>query len=281
MGTPEMPELRFEDMDKLTLINLAKTLYADNIELARGNTVLTMKLQMSDTGADELRQTVARLQSQITTDHLLTEDISQLKKVIEELEKENEQLKEENSLLKAKLQTYEVRLKDAEDRLLAIEMSKVAPLSTREAMRILERWLCFEAVGKSKNKFKKFYNFDKISKDPTIQHSLDVVLADMKLDDDHLTLLSYLKDCGDYVAHTHDHVCTMAAWEALFCPTSDRSEGSALDEEEIRENDFKADLLRSLMKFLPADLSGDFRLVDPVEKPIAVPSLELPKAPQS
>lgn len=61
--------------------------------------------------------------------------------------------------------------------------------------------------------------------------------------------------------------------DALSCPTSDRSDDSAPDENTIRENGLKADLLRTLMIYLPPDLSGDVRLVVPVVKPTAVPSL--------
>ena len=65
-----------------------------------------------------------------------------------------------------------------------------------------------------------------------------------------------LKDCGDHVAHSQDHVFTMAAGSDPIC-------GSALDEETIRENGPAA-------IFLSPDLSGYVPLVNPVVKPTAL-----------
>jgi hypothetical protein len=70
--------------------------------------------------------------------------------------------------------------------------------ANREVIRILEAYICLEAVGYSKPKFQMGnFNFDAISKtaDSKVTAQLSKILSKHGLNNDHLVAMVYLKDC--------------------------------------------------------------------------------------
>ena len=67
------------------------------------------------------------------------------------------------------------------------------------AMKQLERWLCFDATGRSKCKFIRNFSINCIldSGDDALKVSLDKVLAKHRITGDHLIRMEYLKDGGE------------------------------------------------------------------------------------
>lgn len=254
------------DLSKFTndeLVEFAKQLNEENIGLKIENARLTQRLHKE----------VTENQDRATANHLLVENIGQLKAYIAELEKENIELKAANSALSERLATTEASVVTLTERVAKLESEHVAPISIREAMRLLERWICFNAVNKSKTKFKTdCFNFDKIKNcgDQQIQTRLAGTLSSLNLRKEHLNMLAYLKDCGDYVAHSPSNL-SLSEWTAL----ASEEESSELDEEDLKlvktENSLKRDLFAALSSLLGLSDSGQLLFSDPIEKPKGIP----------
>jgi hypothetical protein len=144
-------------------------------------------------------------------------------------------------------------------------------------MRMLERWICFEASGSKKKQFKKYYNFDKIniSGDPSVQSALASILADRNLSIDHMDTLGYLKDCGDLSAHNRPTM-TVEEWKSSFV---DHDEDQSTYDDEITVATIKKDLLAALAHYVPPPVDGSaWDIKDPVEKPAQKPVLQIKQA---
>lgn len=267
-----MLHIESNDLEKMSpaqLLEVAHGLLGSHVRLVLENAKLSADLGESGKEMSELKYQLAGFQSKVATDHLLVEEITQLKECIKKLEEENTSLKEENGLLRQQVQLLQTHIRQ-------LEKEKVAPVTVREAMRILERWVCFRAVGLSKTKFKSgFYCFDKIqtSADTGVRAALAAELTNLGLSSAHLGMLAYLKDCGDYVAHKRDEY-TVLEWEAIVCGVDEESE---MDEDEVKEKKIKTELVAALSAVVPHNADGALSISDPVEKPIVKPVLKQSK----
>ena len=205
-----------------------KFLVNENWQLKLNLTALSQQLISSQSD-------VAKLKDQQTSNYLITTQNEDLKRVVEELTKENEALRDKIEALRDIIEALEVqnihlleKIDGYDKRLLEIE-AKDNPISIREAMRILESHICFEAVGRSKTKFKKFYNFKKIMNgtDLSIQSTLSNILAIRGLSNPHLDTISFLKDLGAISAHHKRTVLSKDDWILLV------SEGDDVEEIQI------------------------------------------------
>lgn len=195
-----------------------------------------------------------------------------LKALCEQLQEDNQVLKNENAALKATLVDHVDRIQKLETQVLQLQ-ARDAPITIREAMRILERWICFEACG-SKRKFVKYYNFDRINKsgDPAIQSALSSVLATLKLTVDHTDTLAFLKDCGDLCTHNRPAM-TVEDWYASIVEMDE--DKSDYDDEEA----LKKELLDALGHYIQPPVDGSaWVIVDPVASPVPKPVLRIKQA---
>lgn len=265
-----MLQSQYKDLEQLSqaeLLEFAQGLRGYNVRLVLENAKLSSALVECGKEKSELKDKLASFQSKVATDHLLVEEITQLKEYIKQLEEENAALKE----IRARLHE---ELKQLETRISRLEEEKVTPVTVREAMRILERWVCFRAVGMSKSTFKAgFYCFDKIntSGDTKLCAALDEELTKLGLSSAHLGMLAYLKDCGDFVAHVRGEFSALE-WEAIVCGADEDSE---MDEDEAKERRIKTELIAALSLVVPHNTVGALCIRDPVEKAMVKPVLGL------
>ena len=242
------------DLGQMTpaqLLEYAQGLPGSHVRLVLENAKLSADLGECGKEKSDLKDKLAGFQSKVATDHLLVEEITQLKECIKQLEEKNTSLKEENGLLRQLIRQ--------------LEEEKVAPVTVREAMRILERWICFRAVGLSKTKFKSgLYCFDKIntSGDDAVCAALAAEQTKLGLSSVHLGMLAYLKDCGDYVAHAREEY-TVREWEVIVCGADEDSE---LDEDEAKEKKIKTELIAALSVVVPHNADGSLSISDPVNR---------------
>lgn len=180
--------------------------------------------------------------------------------VLEDLEKEKALLIEKNEELVNRLTKVEARLANVE--------ARDKPISFREAMRMLERHICFAAAGGSKTQFKKYYCLDKFkSAGDDMQSKLNAELSKLGLLDVHLTELAYLKDVGDFAIHHLRPQMTVAKWDASLV--------SDLDDSEPDEVATRKQLLQALWTYMPTDsTTGCVELRDP----IVIPKLPVKKS---
>ena len=138
------------------------------------------------------------------------------------------------------------------DRLSAVE-SRNTPITIREAMRKLERFLCLEAAG-SKNRFKMFYNINQIntSKDIQIQSDWNGVLQRRNLRAEHIVALGFLKDCGDEMTHDQRPALSKSLWSTLL--QTALSEGEDEDESNLQ---LSQGLLSALEHYIPCPSSDE------------------------
>ena len=181
-------------------------------------------------------------------------------------------------MLRVKLSGVEKRISDLE--------ARDKPITVRDAVRILETYICLDAVGGSIKKFKKGnYNLDAIFKtsDPMVTAKLSNILSDRGLSKDHLATISYLKDCGDYGAHAIRPAMSEDHWiEALT--GEDLNEASEADDKNDEQEKqlalaavkIKTDLLSVLEYYNPCPATGGvWEIKHPVDKPMKVPVLKL------
>lgn len=157
----------------------------------------------------------AELLEKLTNSHLLSEqneklneeirlfkeENEELKREIQLLKEENEELKREIQLLKEEKDELKQKNSNFEERIATLE-NVTQPISLREAMRILENKICFNISGSMK-KYRNNYSFQKIrsGEDEQLKANLQEKFNQLGLTSDHLTILDYLKDSGDFVAH--------------------------------------------------------------------------------
>lgn len=172
----------------------------------------------------------------------------------------------QNEMLRKKFNDFEKRLSELE--------ARDEPNTVREAVRILEAYICLEAVGGSKTKFKKGnHNFDAISKtsDPKVTAELAKILSVRGLSKDHLATISYLKDCGDFSAHASRPTMTKEEW-IVALTGEDVEEASEADDEEEKQLalaavKIKTELLSVLEAYNPCPATGGVWVINnPVDK---------------
>eukprot|EP01039_Chlorochromonas_danica_P010891 gene10891-12104_t len=218
--TAPKPNMNFDEMNKT---------------LAEADSQLTFAMQHNQQQLFKLKEKYENSKSQLVLQALQIEGNKNLSKLVDELREENEQLKKENAELKRFFEQYSSRIQELEDdvqklhadaklsadRISGLE-TRDLPITIREAMRILERWICFEAAG-SKTRFQqKFYNLDKINTkgDPTVRAGLVSVLTTHGLTPDHLDILGYLKDAGDLYTHNRPTM-TVDEWNQTVVERDD------------------------------------------------------------
>ena len=131
------------------------------------------------------------------SNHLIAEQSSELRRNVALLQDQNEQLRKEIAELKAMSEEY--------DRRFTLLEARDKPITVREVIRILEHCICFEAVGKSFTKFRDgSFSFEAIAgnSDKNIKNSLLLTQQKYGITSKHINLMNYLKDCGDYKAHS-------------------------------------------------------------------------------
>lgn len=152
-------------------------------------------------------------------------------------------------------------LAEVKQRLSALE-ARDNSMSVREAMRILERHICFNAVGKSISAFKKYFCLSKIddSAPKDIKELLISELAKLGLTQEHLDEIAFLKEFGDYAVRP---TMTIADWqrEILGCSSCEESEtDSSSGEKAIRIR-----LLEALLTYVKvAEDSGHVMIEGPI-----------------
>jgi archaellum component FlaC len=282
--TAPKPNMNFDEMSESDLRSTCKDLWNRNKTLAEANGQLTFAMQHNQQQFCKLKEKYDNSKSQLASQALQIEGNKNLSKLVEELREEREKLKKENAELKRVLEQYSSRIQELEDNVqklhadAKLSVDRISDLETRdlpttirEAMRMLERWICFEAAG-SKTRFQqKFYNLDKIDTkgDPAVRAGLASVLTSLGLTPDHLDILGYLKDAGDLYTHNRP---TMAVdeWSKTIV---ERDDANYSDEAAIRQ--MELDLLSVLAHFCPYPANADdtWLIEDPVEKLIPKPVL--------
>lgn len=156
-------------------------------------------------------------------------------------------------------------LASCEERITNLERREI-PITVREAMRILERYICLESVGYSKTSFSaKFYNIDQIGKsgDHKVIAKFNSVLHKLGLTEDHLAYLGGLKDYGDSVTHDNRPQVPKADWDNMH----------VYEDEEVEEDGTNISMLwKGLIDALatyippPSEPSEPWVILDPVSK---------------
>jgi hypothetical protein len=251
-------------------------LVGENTELKLLNGTLIAEIDTLSKKNTTLIEKNSDLHSKATDAHLLAEQNEELKKSVELLQAENSLLKSENELLKNKLAEYEERI--------AVLEARDEPITIREAIRILESFICLEAVGNSKTKFKNgLYNFDAFSRygDSANQSDLKDVLTKRGLTFDHCKVMAYLKDCGDFGAHASIPNLTKDEWFQVILG-DEEAEASIFDNEKEKNEllaaaSIKRTLLSVLEHYIPCPTSNDefWNIKHPVAKPMKSPVLNL------
>mmetsp|Transcript_18400 Transcript_18400/g.26523 ORF Transcript_18400/g.26523 Transcript_18400/m.26523 type:complete len:286 (+) Transcript_18400:34-891(+) len=223
-----------------------KIIHNENAQLKLVNGAIAEKLNGLSSEVVKLTEKNRELHAKAISDHLLVEQNDNLRQTLEELKKENVMLKIENEILRNKLNDYEKRISelearenDYEKRISELE-ARDEPITVREAVRILEAYICLEAVGGSKTKFKNGnHNFDAISKtsDPKVTAKLANILSVRGLSKDHLATISYLKDCGDFGAHASRPAMTKEEWIVALTgeDVDEASEADKTNDEEEKQ----------------------------------------------
>lgn len=146
--------------------------------------------------------------------------------------------------------------------------------TVRGIVRILESYICLEAVGGSKIRYRQGnHNFDVISKtaDPIITAELSRVLSARGLSKDHVIVMDYLKDCGEIYSYRSIPLMTKKEW--IVTLTADDIDEVAeaddrKDEEEkqlaLKSVKIKTDLLNALEAYIPCPATGFWNIQYPV-----------------
>ena len=243
-GAPKVSELNKDQL--ITLIN----------SLNEQNASLIMALHGSNVANASLQSERAHFVAELAKLHEVQYN-DYLKKVVVELQTENALLREEKVQLMARLSAVEERLATVE--------ARDKSVSVREAMRMLERHICYVAAG-SNNKFKTFYCLAKItSEDTDVYGRLQDELKRLGLEKDHLVELSYLKDVGDFATHHQRPQMTYEDWKNEIEQSCMSSE---IDEAELDELQNRMKLLDALWSYHTPDVdSGTVELRDPIVVP--------------
>jgi hypothetical protein len=270
-------------MDEKTAKKYCGFLMNQNMMYMFQNQDLTLEIQAARSDVALHLQKITVLQSKLLEAHLLTEQIDELKSTIILLQAENELLKAENKLLKDSLADYKTRIEvlekneeDYKSRLEALE-NRDEQITVREAIRVLESFICLEAVGGSKTQFKNGnYNVESILKNGTYTVAYQKVLTTRKLTADHMAVLSYLKDCGDFGAHAGRPKLTKTEFYEMVLG-DDEEQVSELDDAEAeavaKMKDIKKDLLNLLEHYAPYPGNGPWDIKDTVAKPMKKPTM--------
>jgi hypothetical protein len=182
---------------------------------------------------------------------------------------------------KSRIDVLEKSQVNFETRLEALE-NRDKPITVREAFRVLESFICLEAVGGSKTKFKNGnHNVESILRKGTYTIAYQEVLATRKLTADHIAVLSYLKDCGDFEAHASRPKLTKTEFYKLVLE-GDEEQVSEFDDAEAVASmkNIKKDLLNLLEHYAPCPDNGPWDIKDPVAKPMKTPTMKLLSSPE-
>lgn len=131
-----------ENMSEADLRINFKIILDENTQLKLVNCAIAEKLKELSNDVVKLTDKNGELHAKAISDHFLIEQNVNLSQIVEELRKENLLLKTENEMLRNKLNEYEKRISVLE--------ARDEPITVREAVRILEAYICLEAVGGSK-----------------------------------------------------------------------------------------------------------------------------------
>lgn len=134
--------------------------------------------------------------------------------------------------------------------------SRDHPVTVREAMRVLEGYICLAIVGSKTKARKGLYTLKLVSDstDPTIKASLQNFMQNHQLTTDHAGILAYLKEYGDTA--THDKRPLLTPKELL-----NLVQESSEEEEKL----ITQDLVRLLDNFAPKDSTGRLLLNSPLK----------------
>jgi FtsZ-binding cell division protein ZapB len=260
----------------------------ENNRLRFLNIQLSQKVEEVKTENDELLVKNSTLHSKLIDTHLLVEQNEDLKANVELLQAENDLLKAENVMLKETLAGYKSRIESLEareagykSRIESLE-ARDEPITIREAIRILESYICLEAVCGSKTKFRSGnYNFDAIKKNVQYYISFQNVLSKYELTRDHLVVMAFLKEYGDFAAHgSSRHKLKKTEFYDLFVG-DDELEASELDDNDVEKKEIldtvkiKKDLFNLLEFYNPCPTDEVWDIRDPVAKPLENPVMNL------
>ena len=139
----------------------------------------------------------------------------------------------------------------------------------RKAIKILETCICLEAVGGSKRKIRSgFYNINRIqsSNDAVVKTSLQKVLIQRGITEDHIAMMEYFKEsCFSTAPMTRD------AWDE-WITEDELQEASVLDDSDPEKADLlanikiKKELLCALEYYQPCQPGQKWILTDPLAK---------------
>ena len=267
---------RIADVDSLCendLKDLYKVLMQENIKLKYTNHALLSELEQLKKENINLEDRITPLHSMAASNHLIAEQYSALRRNVKLLQDQNEQLRKEIAELKAMSEEY--------DRRFTLLEARDKPITVREVIRILEHCICFEAVGKSFTKFRDgSFSFEAIAgnSDKNIKNSLLLTQQKYGITSKHINLMNYLKDCGDYTAHSDRPFLTKNEWMEILL--SDEDEDESYDSVDAQSAalavNLKSDLLSALEKFFPSPGDGVlWEIVDYTERKKKVPVLNL------
>jgi hypothetical protein len=182
---------------------------------------------------------------------LLDSQNKTLTELLTELKAENAQLKTENT--KKGLEEIRVALN--------LITERDEPITIREAMRMLERSLVYEAV-KSNTQFGKYYNFDKVlaAGSPHVA-SFNAALSRYGLTLEHVDIIAYFKDAGDEQTHDGRPMLSRNQWDELLRDNFPTDTSEQADVANIRTKE----ILDALERFNPVtDKDSPWEIIDPV-----------------
>ena len=233
--------LTHPEFDRLSETDKINWLQSVNTNLKRINESLWLSLKNCRIEKSNL---IEAYKSKTISDHLLVEQNEELKRNFKLRQVENKRLQEENSMLRAILTALETRLSLLE--------ARNNPITIRDAMRILERCICYKAVG-SRKKFRDGrYSFSAIEKKGEKEYidNLERIKSEYGITARHMDKINYFKECGDYSAHSNRPHLTKKEWEALLQDEDEDEDESAIDEE-TPQSHIGTDLLAALANFFP------------------------------
>lgn len=155
------------------------------------------------------------------------------------------------------------RLAQLERRIVTLERADA--ITILEAIRLLERWICFLAVDRVRAKFiRGCWSFDRIvsTDNANLINALHAQLARLGLNCEHLADIQYLKDSCDRFLRSPLRV-SIVGEEVLIQRDYDEREQS---DDDKQEHQLLSKLITALLRVVPLDGDDSWILVDPVEK---------------
>ena len=198
---------------------------------------------------------------------------AKLKTIYDQLESlfhDHKSLREEVAVLRNKVEELKLMVQEL--------LQRETPITLREAMRMLERSMCFDASNKSKTKFRSGnYCFSEIAKtgNSDVIERLKSIQDELGVNNSVLATMRYLQKAGDFCVHQERPLHSIDEWrEMLVQALSDEDEDAQTSElEDSNTISSQINTILSLMNHYHPDLRFVDSVDQPQKKPVKISAL--------